>query len=132
MKRPMKLFAAVAVVLLAGLWTATSDGAVPKRTEKGAPKPELYTVIQVGDEAQVIKKSELTNLRKTIAEEDKQKKKDYDEAKKAAAKSKEKTDLGKPPLKRTVKVLKDSFKTEEEAKDWMEKHPVQKKKTSQT
>jgi hypothetical protein len=127
MNKSVRLASVLAAALIAGLWT-TASVAAPKHAEKSAtPKPELYTVVQIGDEVQVIKKSELTNLRKTTAEEDKKAKKDYDEAKKSAAKSKDKSDLGKPPVKRSVKVLKDSLKSEQDAQEWMEKHPVQKK-----
>ena len=80
-------------------------------------------MVQIGDDVQIIKKSDLAGLKKSTAEEDKKAKKDYDEAKKAAKSKEEKADLGKPPLKRKVIVLKGSFKTEDDAKDWLEKHP---------
>jgi hypothetical protein len=70
----------------------------------------------------VIRKSELTGLKKSTAEEDKKAKKEYDEAKKAAKTKEEKADLGKPPVKRVVKLVpgSPSFKTEEDANDWLE------------
>jgi hypothetical protein len=122
------MFAVAAATVVAGLWAEPSYGA--DRGAKGmegkaaATKPELYTVVQVGDEISAIKKSELNNLKKTTADEDKKRKKDYDEAKKAAVKSKDKSDLGKPPAKRVVKVLKSSLKSEEEATRWIEDHPA--------
>ena len=71
--------------------------------EKGAAaKTETYAVVRIGDDVQIVKKSDLANLKKTTAEEDKKAKKDYDDAKKAAKSKEDKADLGKPPVKRKV------------------------------
>ena len=126
MKKFAKLAIAAAVMLFVSLLTAAGNGAAGTRksAEKGAAgKPETYAVIRIGDDVQIIKKSDLANLKKTTAEEDKKAKKDYDEAKKAAKSKEEKADLGKPPLKRKVILLKGAFKTEDDAKDWLEKNP---------
>jgi hypothetical protein len=116
----------VAVLLIAGLTSVPSYGA--KQQEKlqkpAATKPETYVVVQIGpEELKVVTKSELKDLRKSVAEEDKKKKKEYDEAMKTA-KGKDKADLVKP-VKRLVKTVPGSptFKTKEDAEDWKEKHP---------
>ena len=133
MKSPVRLATAVAVMFLAGFWAVSSSGAVPKRTtdQTAKPKVETYSVVQIGEEVKVVKKSELTTLRKSIATEDKQAAKAYEEAKKASGKDKDKdknnSELVKP-VKRKIKVLKGSLKTEQEANDWMEKHLQQQEK----
>jgi hypothetical protein len=118
------LLAMAAATTVAGLLIASSYGAEGGRRAEKAPtgKGEVYCVVQVGDEVSVIRKSELKNLQKSTKDEDKQRKKDYDQAKKEAKTAKEKADLGKPPVPRTPKLLKGSFKSEDEAKDWMDKH----------
>jgi hypothetical protein len=129
MKKFAKPAIAAAVVLLVGLLTTASNSAAgakraEKQGEKGAAaKTETYAVVRIGDDVQIVKKSDLTNLKKTTAEEDKKAKKDYDEAKKAAKSKEEKANLGKPPVKRKVIVLKSSLKTEDDAKDWLDKNP---------
>ena len=122
MKKSAILATAAAAVLLASLLAATSDGATgTKRMDKTAvAKVEMYAVVQIGEELSVVKKSDLANLKKSTAEEDKKKMKDYEEAKKAATKNKESFDLPKP-VKRSVKILKNSLKSEQAANDWKEK-----------
>jgi hypothetical protein len=129
MKKLALLTMAAAVAMIAGLLTTPSYGLqsrAPKNTAKTpAAKPDIYVVVLIGDELPVVKKkSELATLRKTIADEDKRAKKDYDDAKKDAVKNKDKSDLGKPPAKRKVTVLKDSLKSEQDANDWIDKHPA--------
>jgi hypothetical protein len=128
MKKSVQLATAAVAVLIVGLLTGVGLGANgarrAERGEKGAAgKPELYSVVKIGDEVQIVKQSDVAGLRKSTAEEDKKAKKDYDEAKKAAAKSKDKSDLGKPPVRRRVIELKKGLKTEDDAKDWLDKHP---------
>jgi hypothetical protein len=119
----------VTVALIAGLLTTAGNAAgtagtkhtTDKHSDKSAaPKNETYAVVQIGDEMRVIRKSELTGLKKSTAEEDKKAKKDYDEAKKAAKTKEEKAELGKPPASRKVIVKKQAFKTEQEANDWID------------
>ena len=120
-KKSALMISALCCALL-GLWPAVTYGVTPaKRTDKAqgaAAKNETFSVVQVGDEVQVIKKSELTNLKKTTADEDKRRRKQYDDAKKEAVKNKDHADPGKAPVKRLVKLLRSSFKTEQEATDW--------------
>jgi hypothetical protein len=113
------LAGAAVIALATNLWTATSEAA-PRREKVAAAKPEVYVVVQIGDEVSVVRKTELTTLKKSTTEDDARKKKEYSEAKKAAVKSKDKTDLGKPPVKRSVRVLKE-FKSQEEANSFAEK-----------
>jgi hypothetical protein len=125
MSKFMKSVLTMAVAIVVGLAATVGNGAA-KRTEKApakaaASKAESFVVVQIGDQMQVVKKSELTSLRKSTAEEDKKAKKDYDEAKKTAAKNKDKADLGKPPAHRKV-IVKKSFKSEQEANDWLDQN----------
>jgi hypothetical protein len=128
----MKKFAMSAVVLVAGLLTTVGQGAVGgRRAEQSTPaKTETYVVVQVGDELRVIPKSQLKDLQKSTADEDKQNSKKYDDDKKAAMKKKEKFDQPKP-VKRSVKTLKSGLKTEQDAEAFKEKH-LQEKETSKT
>jgi len=145
MKTSGFLTTAMAAVLLLSVWAAPDQGlAAPGSKAGAAPKPELWSVVKVGDELKVIKKTDLKQLQKTTTDEDATKKKQYEDAKKDAAKNKGKSDAPSPagspavdltqkPLKRTVKVLKSSCKTEQEATDWMEKYkadPQFEKKTA--
>lgn len=130
MKTLAKLGAGLLVLSLVGLWTTIGNGAGAskragaERAEKGpAGKAETYAVVKVGDEVQIVRKSELTSLKKSLAEEDKKARKEYDEQKKAAKTKEDKAALGKPPAKRVVKQLKAGFKTEDDAKDWLDKNP---------
>ncbi len=89
-------------------------------TGKPAGKVETYCVVQIDDEVSVIKKANLAGLRKSTAEEDKRAAKEYENAKKEAKKNKEKFDTTKP-IPRKVKMLKDGFKSEQDAADWKDK-----------
>jgi hypothetical protein len=91
-----------------------------KAPAKSTGKADTYCVVQVGDEVSVARKSDVAGLRKSAAEEDKRAMKEYEAAKKEAKKNKEKFDTPKPTL-RKVKILKDGFKTEQEAADWKDK-----------
>ena len=66
------------------------------RSGGGAAKAEPYVVVQTGDDLQVMTRSEFIAAKKSAAEKYKQDMKDYKEAKKQAAKSKEKFDGPKP------------------------------------
>lgn len=125
MSNSAKLAIAVAGMLTASLLTAAGHAATAtakrsvKRAEKGAAaKNETYAVVQVGDQMRVIRKSGLAALKKSTAEEDKRRRKAYDEEKRTA-KGDDRADLGKPPVNRKVVVLKQPFKTEQEARDWL-------------
>ncbi len=91
---------------------------------KAAPaaKPTLYSVVRVGteDDVRVIPSTTLKDVTKKVEDEDKEAQQKYKDDKAAALKNKEPFDQVQPP-KRKVKVLKDKFKTEQDAKDWMEK-----------
>ena len=55
--------------------------------------------------------------------------KDYEEAKKAAIKSKDKSDTAQAAVKHTVKIRQESLKTQQDANDWKENIPRAKKGT---
>jgi hypothetical protein len=98
----------IRMILLAlgvGLF-ATVGYAAPKPAGPAAPKNETYVVVQVGTEVQVVKKSELAGLKKSLQ------KPPMDGAKKTGTASK--------PVK--LKVLRNSLKTQQDANDWMEKY----------
>jgi hypothetical protein len=124
MKKSAQLAMGVTVVLLASLLTATGNGAGNRKsTEKHAaktatPKNETYTVVQIGDDIKVVKKSELTTLQKTTTEEDKKTLKAYEDAKKEAKKNHEKYDAPKPLPRKVKKLSSKPFKTIEEANEW--------------
>ncbi len=120
MRKPVVLVTVMAGILVACLMT-TSGSAAPRTA---TPKPETYSVIQIGDEMKVIKKSELAALKKSAAEDYKRAMKEYKETKKEAAKNKDKA-TDKPALEKPVQqkiVIKKTFKTEQEANTWMENH----------
>ena len=130
----MKKFTWWATTLIVGLavslLTAAGEGATRTKaaaSKTAAPKVETYAVVKDGETIQVVKKSELVGLKKKAAEDYKSAFKAYQEAKKAsknkdsaqnkdAAQGKE---LVKP-VKHNWTTLKDSFKTEEDAKAWMD------------
>jgi hypothetical protein len=105
--------------------------ATSRAVERGKPaatKTETYSVVQVGDEIKVVKKSEMMTFQKGLADAYKQEMKTYNEAKKEASKKKEKLDMPKP-VKPTVKTLKPSLKSQQEAEDWCEKFVQKKEET---
>jgi hypothetical protein len=124
MKKRVMLVSALALV--AGVWTATSRAV--ERGKPAATKTETYSVVQVGDEIKVVKKSEMMTFQKGLADAYKQEMKTYNEAKKEASKKKEKLDMPKP-VKPTVKTLKPSLKSQQEAEDWCEKFVQKKEET---
>jgi len=87
---------------------------------KGAKKSAvvLYVVIQVGQDFEVVKKSEASARKKKIENHYRSEIRAYNQAKKAARKAKESFDTPKPP-KPVVKVLKKSFKTELDARAYI-------------
>jgi hypothetical protein len=85
-------------------------------------KAELYAVVQIGDEIKVISKSEVNAEKDRLRKQFTQDKKTYEDAKKEAAKNKEKFDEPKPESRNyTLRVLKSSCKTEQEANDYRDK-----------
>jgi hypothetical protein len=120
MRKSVVLVTAMAGVLVACLMT-TFGSAATKRAS-ATTKVETYSVVQDGDELKIIKKSELAKLKKDAAQKYKEELKQYNDAKKEAVKSKDKG-ADKPALEKPVKhtiVAKKTFKTEQEAKTWME------------
>lgn len=114
MKQPAMLATAIVVSLLVSLATTASHGAPAK-------KAEVFAVVQIGDEIRVVRKSELTGLNKSVAEEDKRRQKAYEASKKGKGMGREMAPEMTKPVKRTVRVLKNSLKTEQDAREWKEK-----------
>jgi hypothetical protein len=132
MKKPVLLLMLVLMAVVASLAASAGNGAEPRaaKAKAAAPKVESYVVVQIGDEVKVVTKSELKNLTKTVRDEDKKRKEDYEKDKKTAAKNKEKFDTPKPSTRKVTK-LKE-FKSEQEANDWLEKHPRGKEEEGKT
>lgn len=141
MTKPAML-AATIVAFLSVCLAAASTMAAPPPVQKGG-KAELFAVVQVGDEIRVVRKSEVAGLPKKIADEDKSRQKAYEDFKKNKGKGGaagpgmgmgmgmgmgrggEQMETTKP-AKRSVKVLKNSLKTEQDAKEWKEKYEDEK------
>jgi hypothetical protein len=134
MRKTFVLATAIAGMFVACLMIATGNAAPAKRA--AAPKTETYSVIQVGEDIKVIKKSDLAALKKSNAEDYKRAMKEYNDAKKEAAKSKDKaadkTAIEKPVKQKIVDLAKKSFKTDQEATTWMENHLDSKKDQPKT
>ena len=130
MKKRVMLASAMVVALIAGALSAPSHAAEHGRLAQkpAATKVEMYSVVQVGDEVKVLKKSELITFQKGLADAYKQEMKAYNEAKKEAGKKKEKLDMPKP-VKPIVKTLKTLLKSQQEADDWREKFVQKKEET---
>jgi hypothetical protein len=99
-------------------------GTAPGQIGAGpAERPETYAVVQVGDELQVVTKSEADSLKKNKSAEYKTAMKAYTDAKRATGKSKDKTSIPKPPDKHSfaVVVLRTSIKTQGEAETYKAK-----------
>ncbi len=123
MKKSARLAAAVVAVLVASLWTAAAGAQVPARYpgKAASPKTERYAVVQIGDETRVVRQSELSSLQKSVEETYRRDLKAYQEAKKTAGKNKDTADGFAKPVKNTVKALKKSLKSMEDAEAWREK-----------
>ena len=120
MRKPVVLLTAMAGMLVACLMIKSGNAA--PRTP--VPRAETYSVVQIGDEVKVVKKSELAALKKSAAEDYKRAMKEYKDAKKEAAKNKDKS-TDKPALEKPIQqkiVVKKTFKNEDEAKAWVETH----------
>jgi len=121
------LVSAIAIASMLILSAAGAPGLAasprsPSPSRSGSTKAEAYSVVKIGDEVKVIKKSDLSGLKKSTADEDKKDLKAYQDAKKEFSKSKDKSAMPKKPVKRSVHVLKSSLKTQQEAEAWMSKY----------
>jgi hypothetical protein len=132
---------ATAVVLFVGVLGTLSHAAkAPRGGREGPPREESmenaeFAVVQIGSERiDVVPSTGVTGLKQSAAQEDKQRQKAYDDAKKASrtkSKSKVKRDPSDPhapvaptvvelppkPTKRKVTVLKDHIKSMGEAEE---------------
>jgi hypothetical protein len=140
MKKHALLATAIVALLLVSVATTRSSGAAAP-AQKGA-KAELFAVVQIGEELKIVRKSELTSLKKSVKEEDNRRQKAYDDSKKNKGKDKgagkgaemgmgagmgmgpgmgrdaDQYEMSKP-AKRTVKILKNSLKTELDAREYL-------------
>ena len=120
------MISAVCAILVSAAGTS-SLAAIPSRPAPGAAKADLYDVVKIGDDLKVIKKSELVGLKKSTADENKKDLKAYQDAKRSATKSKDKSAMPPKPVKRSVVVLKASLKSDAEAEAWLDKYLKDKK-----
>lgn len=110
---------ALSVAAARGLLAGEGPRPVPKDPPKGDPEnkdgaKDPFCVVQVNLDFEIVRKSELSSFRKKLAAEHKEALKDWEQAKKAARKAKEKFSQPKPrPAK--VKVISSSLLTMEDA-----------------
>jgi hypothetical protein len=78
---------------------------------------ETYAVVSVGDELRTISKATFNTLKKQVEDEYKQDLKRYQDSKKD--KNNRDANTSKP-VKKTVKLIKSTFKTQEEAEKYIE------------
>jgi hypothetical protein len=121
MKSPVCVAAIAMVALATSFWTVSGEAKTrTSGTKPAAPKVEMFAVVKDGDSIKVVKKSELVTLKKKAADDYKSALKAYQEAKKKPSKDKDPADAKElvKPVKHTWTTLKDSFKTEDDAKAW--------------
>jgi hypothetical protein len=116
---------AAAVVVAAGAVPSAWGQYGPSRSAAAPDKPPRqnnvpFVVVQVDADYQLVRRNEVAQFQKTVNEQYKEDLKAYQEAKKAAAKEKQKFDEPMPK-KPKIKVHPGSFKTEEEANAYIEK-----------
>jgi len=91
---------------------------LPAEAAQKKEKAPTFAVLQIGENTQVIRSDEVSAKKKEISANHKAAVQAHKEAKKAAKAAKEK--FSEPaPKKPSFKVLKDKFKTEEEAKAYI-------------
>ena len=123
MRKPAVFVIAMAGMLVTCLMLSNAVAAAKRAAGTATPKAESYSVVQIGDEMSVVKKSELVKLRKDVAQKYKEDMKQYKAAMKEAAKSKDKGADKAPekPIQSKI-VVKKTFKSEDEAKTWLANH----------
>jgi hypothetical protein len=128
----MSLRTVLSIVLCAAipLCSVTAQGkgksghsATPAAAKKTT---ELFAVIQIGDKLEVVHKSAIETRRKDLAAEYRKAVTTYDAAKKAAAAKKEKFTEAMPKPQ-ALRVLNETFKTEAEAKTFLEQQEKKEK-----
>ncbi len=83
--------------------------------EESGPANDSFTVVQIGaDDVRVIKSSQLTPLKNKLAAEYKKALQEYNDEKLAKAKARQKFE-GKKPVKKDLKVLATSLKSQDAA-----------------
>lgn len=134
MRKSIVFVTAMAGMFVACLMIASVSAATKRAAATATPKAETYSVVQIGDDIKVVKKSELAALKKSNTEEYKKAVKEYNAAKKEAAKSKDKDKpaLEKPVKRKIVDLAKKTFKTEQDANTWMENNLQSKKDEPKT
>lgn len=107
------LLVALPLAILAADHTKHSNSSRP--TKPAASKSsDLYAVVQIGDEYKVIRQSEIPTETKRVAEKYKDDMKSYQEAKK-------KDPQAEKPQKVTVKTIKKSIKSQQDAQEYCDK-----------
>jgi hypothetical protein len=115
---------AVASTLVFASQTATAQyGRGPARVAQKTDKPKstiLFVVVQIDGDYQVVEKAKVKEVEKSLREAFKDETKQWNEAKKQAAKEKQKFTDPKPVMKK-VKIHSATFKSEEDAGKYIEK-----------
>lgn len=122
-RRQTLLVLFVAVVAAALIGVATPQVNAQGRRPGGAgpaAKAERFVVVQIGDDLEVMTTVDLTAKKKALKEQYKEEMAKFNQAKKEAAKKKEKFE-GEKPIKIEPKQIGTTFKTREEAEAFCEK-----------
>jgi len=93
-------------------------GGKPTTPDNKKEKKEQWAVVQIGEDYQVVKKSELKSMKKDLEDRYRADVKAWNQSKKSAQKAKEKFDAPKP-VRPKFKVVKKNFKFEAEAKTYV-------------
>jgi hypothetical protein len=106
--------AVLMAVLVPPAGASSSPSHHSSSTKSSSSKPhETYAVIQIGEEYKVISQSQISSEQKRVADKYTQDMKSWKDSKKK--------DKGEKPEKLTVKVLKRSLRTQQDAQEYCDK-----------
>ena len=127
--RYARILAVLGIVTASLLWSFSPETAGAQPRGKGSNKKQVvyYVVIQNGNDFEVVKKSDVSALKKKVEAQYRAELKAYNEAKKSARKAKESFATPKP-IKPIVKVHKKTFKSEAEARTYCDRMKAKQKK----
>jgi hypothetical protein len=119
------LAAAVLLLSLSPVAASETDKSSPKPREHGGPQKkegkggstetESFAVVQIGSDVRIVRQARLAALQQRLEDDYQSQLQSYEEARKAAARNKQKFE-GKKPVKEAFKVLGKDLKSEEEAR----------------
>jgi len=109
------------MALVVAMVATTSLLPAQRKGSERKDKPASYAVVQIGNDVKVVKADQLSSLKKQVRDEYAKAQKNYQAAKKAAAKQKRKFE-GEKPVRKKLKVLSNHLKSEAAANEAMQKH----------